>query len=335
MSTNTDVSQTAGPAPQPVERRTSRQFIGRWFATYYPLVILAVLLVIAALSSDAFLSPQNLYNLIRQVSVTGIVALGMLLVIATGGIDLSVGSIVALCAVLCVGLGGSSTALAFVIALAVGAGVGLINGGLIALRGIEPFIMTLGMLALARGLAAFYTQGSPLQPSSDTFGILGRGTIAGFPIIGLFWFGVIALVAVILRSTVFGRQVFALGSNPAAARSAGLPIRFTTVTVYVLSGLVCGLGGFLLASRTGAGTASMGEGYELEAIAAVVIGGARLSGGRGTVWGTVVGTIIFGVISNLMNLLNVSTFLQGAFRGALIIIVVLIGTGTARKAFHR
>lgn len=337
MSKTTSVPTTTGTLLRP--RRDLPPGVEKalaWLTDYFPLVILAILFVLAALSSDAFLTTQNLTNLIRQASVLGIVAIGMLMVILTGGIDLSVGSIVALAAVLSVGLTqGAPAWVTLVTAVAVGAVVGLVNGSVIALRGIEPFIMTLGMMALARGLASFYTQGQPIAPQNEAVLLAGKTTVAGIPLLGMVWLVVIVAATFLLRRTVFGRRVFAVGSSAAAARAAGLPIRGTLIVVYMSVGLLCGLGAFLFSSRVGAGTASMGLGWELEAIAAVVIGGARLSGGKGTVWGTVVGTLIFAIIANLLNLLNVSTFLQDAFRGGLIILVVLIGAGTSRNQLFR
>lgn len=337
MSTTVNTPTITAPGASPRRRSNGAgSKVLAWLSEYYPLVILALLVLTAALSSDTFLTQQNLVNLIRQASVSGIVAIGMLLVILTGGIDLSVGSNVALAAVLSVGLTqGSPIIVTLLVAVASGVLVGLINGTVIALRGIEPFIMTLGMMALARGIASFYTQGQPLVPQNEDMFLIGKSSILGIPTLGWVWIIVIVFVTVLLKKSIFGRRIFAVGSSPAAARAAGLATKSTLITVYVILGVLCGLGAFLFSSRVGAASASMGLGWELEAIAAVVIGGARLAGGKGTVWGTVVGTLIFAIIANLLNLLNVSTFLQDAFRGALIILVVLIGTGSARKKLFR
>jgi len=244
--------------------------------------------------------------------------------------------VLGLAAVLCAGVfDGSNVVLGLVVALLTGAVMGAVNGSLIAFRGLEPFIVTLGMLALARGLVYAYTEGAPLAPKDPNFIVPGTATLAGIPVLGLFWLGVIALVAFLLYRTIFGRRLYAIGSNSRAAYSSGIPVRSTLFMTYTLAGLLVGLGGFLLTSRIGAGTPAAGLNFELDAIAAVVIGGARLSGGYGKVLGAVLGTAIFGIISNLLVLLNVSTFLQSAFKGGLILFAVLLATaGRKQQAGH-
>jgi ribose/xylose/arabinose/galactoside ABC-type transport system permease subunit len=293
------------------EEQPAKRFSGalpsgaQWLRHQYPLLILVALLIFASLTSDAFLTGRNLENLVLQTSVAGIVALAQFIVVISGGIDISVGSVLGLSCVLCAGLfSGTSVLLAVVVALAVGALLGTANGLLIAFRGLEPFIVTLGMLALGRGLVYAYTEGVPVRPAAPGFTAVGTATFAGVPVIGWIWI----LLAV------------------------GIPVRTTLVVVYCLAGLLVGLGGFLLASRVGAATPTAGMNFELDAIAAVVIGGTRLRGGQGRVFGAVVGTVIFGVITNLLVLLNVSTFLQDAFRGALILIAVTLATLGRKKA---
>jgi ribose transport system permease protein len=213
------------------------------------------------------------------------------------------------------------------VALVIGGIIGVVNGWLVSFRGLEPFIVTLGMLALARGLVYAYGQGIPITPeAADTFAQIGQTTVVGIPVLTLIWIVVVLLIAFLLRRTVWGRRVYAIGSNKEAARSSGIPVRATLWSVYILGGLLVGLGGWMFVCRFGSATALAGNLMELEAIAAVVIGGAALSGGRGTVFGAVIGTIIFQVIANLLSLLNVSTFLQDAFRGALILVAVTLAT---------
>lgn len=319
---------SAGPADQ--ARRSAPPWVGRtreWARHQYPVLILLALLVVASVSSDAFLSTRNLENLVLQMSVIGLVALAQLLVVVSGGIDISVGSVLGLASVLSVGLfDGSSLVVALAVALAVGAGLGAVNGFLVAFRGLEPFIVTLGMLALARGLVYAYTEGVPVRPTDPFFTVPGTATFAGVPVLGIIWAAAAVGLAFLLHRTVFGRRVYAVGSNPDAAHASGVPVRATLMGVYVLAGAVVGLAGLLLASRIGAATPTAGTLAELDAIAAVVIGGARLGGGRGRVFGAVVGTVIFGVITNLLVLLNVSTFLQDAFRGGLILLAVALAT---------
>ncbi|WP_066041502.1 ABC transporter permease [Herbiconiux solani] len=301
--------------------------VGAWAKEQYPLYILILLLVIAGISTSAFFTPQNLTNLVLQASVIGIVTLAQFLVVLTGGIDISVGSVVGLAGVLAAGLfSGASVPLAILVAVLTGAAIGAINGWLVAFRGLEAFIVTLGMLALARGLVYAYTEGVPVTPQAEDFRGIASSTLFGFPVIGILWLVLAAAVAFLVRRTVFGRRVYASGSNKEAARAAGIPVRSTLFLVYVIAGVLSGFAGFLLASRVGVGTPTAGTGYELNAIAAVVIGGTSLVGGKGRVFGALVGTLIFAVISNLLVLLNVSTYLQDAFRGALILVAVLLTT---------
>lgn len=317
---------TGTDAPSPVPA------IVGWLKSQYALAILIVLLAIAALSTDTFFTTRNLTNLVLQVSVVGIVALAQLLIVLTSGIDISVGSVIGLSGVLAAGMfGGSSVPVAVAIAIGVGVLVGLVNGYLVAFRGLEAFIVTLGMMALARGLVYAYTEGSPVTPSAPNFRDVATTAFAGIPLIGIIWVLIAVFVWFIVNRTVFGRRVYALGSSRAAAAASGIPVKRTVLWVHVIAGVLVGLAGFLLAARVGAGTPTGGQNYELESIAAVVIGGASLVGGRGRVFGTVIGALIFAVISNLLVLLDVSTFMQDAFRGALIIVAVFLTTLQFRR----
>ena len=318
---------TAPTEQQQPEEQSGNAFVN-WLKGQYALFILIVLLVIAALSSPAFLTGTNITNLLLQMSIIGVVVMAELIIVLTGGIDISVGSVLGLAAVLCAGLfGGFSVWFALLVALIIGGIIGVVNGWLVSFRGLEPFIVTLGMLALARGLVYAYGQGIPITPkAADTFAQIGQTTVLGIPVLTLIWIVVVLLIAFLLRRTVWGRRVYAIGSNKEAARSSGIPVRATLWSVYILGGLLVGLGGWMFVCRFGSATALAGNLMELEAIAAVVIGGAALSGGRGTVFGAVIGTIIFQVIANLLSLLNVSTFLQDAFRGALILVAVTLAT---------
>ena len=305
------------------------QRIGQWLKGQYALYILVALLLVATITRGAvFWGPTNITNLLLQMSIIGVVVLAELIVVLTGGIDISVGSALGLAAVISAGLfGGPSVLLGLVVALVIGGLVGLVNGWLVAFRGLEPFIVTLGMLALARGLVYAYGNGIPINPAAaSTYAALGQSTFIGIPVLAIIWLAMVALIAFLLYRTVWGRRVYAIGSNKEAARSSGIPVKATLWSVYILAGLLVGLGGWMFLCRFASGTSTAGNLMELEAIAAVVIGGAALSGGRGKVFGAVVGTIIFAVIANLLSLLNVSTFLQDAFRGALILVAVTLAT---------
>ncbi len=321
---------TTQPPVHHYEENFSRghAFLG-WLKGQYPLYILAALLIIASITrGGVFWSATNMTNLLLQMSIIGVVVLAQLIVVLTGGIDISVGSALGLAAVVAAGLfGGPSMILGLVVALVIGGIVGAVNGWLVAYRSLEPFIVTLGMLALARGLVYAYGGGIPITPGAAAdYAAFGQATILGIPVLALIWLAAVALIAFLLYRTVWGRRVYAIGSSKEAARASGIPVKATLWSVYILAGLLVGLGGWMFLCRFASGTPTAGSLMELEAIAAVVIGGARLAGGYGKVFGAVVGTIIFAVIANLLSLLNVSTFLQDAFRGALILVAVTVAT---------
>ena len=285
-----------------------------------------VLLVIAAsLLSPRFLTLPNLLNVLRQVSIVGILAIGMTFVILTRGIDLSVGSMLGIAVVLFAGsIDSRGMAVGIPIGLAAAALAGLVNGIGIAYGGIPAFIMTLGMLSFVRGLAFIYTGGTPIPILSESFYAVGNGYLAGLPIPSLILLATLAVSAFVLTLTPFGRSVYAIGSNEDAARLSGVPVQFYKVLVYVISGLLSGLAGLVYASQLSIGTPIAGQGYELDAIAAVVVGGTSLFGGKGSVAGTFLGTLIIGVLANILNLTAVDPFVQQLFKGALIIVAVFI-----------
>jgi ribose transport system permease protein len=323
-------TDTLPPVHQHDEPEHSRgRAIGGWLRSQYALYILVALLLVATITRGSiFWGGTNLTNLLLQMSIIGVVTLAELIVVLTGGIDISVGSALGLAAVISAGLfGGPSVLLALVVAVVIGGIVGTVNGWLVSYRGLEPFIVTLGMLALARGLVYAYGNGIPINPgAAASFAKLGQTTVLGIPVLAIIWILMVLLIGFLLNRTVWGRRVYAIGSNKEAARSSGIPVKTTLWSVYILAGLLVGLGGWMFLARFASGTSTAGNLLELEAIAAVVIGGARLSGGYGKVFGAVVGTIIFAVIANLLSLLNVSTFLQDAFRGALILVAVTLAT---------
>ncbi len=288
--------------------------------------ILVLLIFIAALmlTTNDFLTLTNLDNLVRQVAVFAILSVGQLFVILTGGIDLSVGSVL--------GLSGGVTALmlangtsipvAILVGLVVGLIVGLINGLLVARLKLPPFIATLGMLGVARGLVLLWTQARTIAPLPDAFNAIANGSVLGLP--SLFWILIIvALVAAfILGRTIFGRYVYAVGSNAESARLSGVPVNYVLIAVYCISGLLAGFAGILTTSRLGAGIPTAGTGYELQAIAGAVIGGASLSGAKGRVIGAVLGALIMGLLANGGNLLAIDPFYLQIAIGLLIILAV-------------
>ena len=230
------------------EEDTSRggQFIG-WLKSQYALYILVALLLVATITRGAiFWGPTNITNLLLQMSIIGVVVLAELIVVLTGGIDISVGSALGLAAVISAGLfGGPSVLLGLVVALVIGGIVGAVNGWLVAFRGLEPFIVTLGMLALARGLVYAYGNGIPINPGRRRPTPLGQATFIGIPVLAIIWLAMVALVAFLLYRTVWGRRVYAIGSNNEAARSSGIPVKATLWSVYILAGLLVGLGGWM------------------------------------------------------------------------------------------
>jgi ribose transport system permease protein len=288
------------------------------------LVVLLVAVGALTLASQEFLTGSNLSNLARQVAIFTIIAVGQLLVILTAGIDLSVGSVL--------GLSGAVTAqllvagwpipVAMLIGVALGAALGVINGLLVTRAKLPPFIATLGMLGISRGAVLVITDAKTVQPLPQGFQTIANGTVLGFP--NLLLVAVLVTVAVwfVLTRTVFGRYIYAVGSNPESARLAGVPVRLVTISVYAISSLLAGLGGVLLTSRLGAGIPTAGTGFELNAIAACVIGGASLFGAKGSALGAAAGALIMGVLNNGGNLLAINAFYLQIAIGVLILVAV-------------
>lgn len=293
------------------------------------LAALFLLVIAASLLSDHFLTLPNLLNILRQVAIVGILAIGMTFVILTRGIDLSVGSLLGISVVTYAGLlEGHSLSVAIPLGLLAAMLAGFVNGIGISWAKIPPFIMTLGMLSFVRGLAFIYTGGTPIPILNESFYDLGNGYLLGVPVPTLILFAVLAVSAITLSLTAFGRSVYAIGSNEEAARLSGVPVGLYKIIVYVISGGVSGLAGLVYASQLSIGTPIAGQGYELDAIAAVVVGGTSLFGGRGTVAGTFVGTLIIGVLANILNLTGVDPYVQQLFKGALIVIAVYVMSRT-------
>lgn len=300
--------------------------IGRWMGRNAILLAFLALCVVLSVSSPSFLTPANILNVLRQISINAIIAVGMTLVIITGGIDLSVGSIAALSAVVACRLahpGEWPWVMPVIAGLMAGMMCGVVNGCLIAYGRIAPFVVTLGMMTSLRGLALVTTEGRPVINLSDAYNWIGGGVVAGLPVPVLIALGVALAGTVVLRFTLFGRHVYAVGGNERAAIVAGLRPALIKVWVYGLMGLAAGLAGIVISSRVMTGSPVAGLGYELDAIAAVVIGGTSLAGGVGGVGGTLVGALIIGVMNNGLDLLNVSSYYQQIIKGAIIVCAVL------------
>jgi ribose transport system permease protein len=289
--------------------------------------VLVIMCVVAALISEAFLNPFNIVNVLRQIALFGIVSVGMTFVILTAGIDLSVGSIVAVVAVTAAMLldSGLPIPLTILAGLALGSLMGAVNGVGITLGGIPPFIMTLGTMVMGRGLAMTISDGHPIhfRAVADDFAWLGQGHLLGLPVPVWVFAGVAALAAGLLRFTPFGRNVYAVGSNPEAARLAGIDVKRTVFAVYLISGFLSGLTALIFISRLTVGEPVAGVGLELEAIAITVIGGTSLFGGEGKISGTLLGAAIVAVLANILNLFGVSPFTQQIVKGAIIVAAVL------------
>ena len=291
-----------------------------------PFFTLIALFIILAIASPNFLTSTNLSSVVRQTAVINIMALGMTLIIISGGIDLSVGSILALG-----GLIGATAmekkwgiSAGMAVGLLIGTACGFANGLMITSLRINPFIVTLGTMGIFRGLALIFSNGLPVHDIPPSFSYLGEGTLLGVPFVLWILLFCAVLMHILLEHTRLGRYAFSIGSNPDAAFYAGVPVRFDTIAVYSIAGLLTGLAGMIEASRLMTGQPTGGQGYELQAIAAVVIGGGSLRGGEGSVLGTLVGAFIMGLLSNGSDLLGTNPYWQQVIIGAVIILAVSV-----------
>jgi ribose/xylose/arabinose/galactoside ABC-type transport system permease subunit len=289
------------------------------------VMALLLLLIVSSFLSSRFLSLPNLLNVLRQVAIVGILAIGQTFVILTAGIDLSVGAILGLCVVLFADiLQTQSLAIAIPVGLLCGGLMGIFNGLGIAYARIPAFIMTLGMLTFWRGIAFICTSGTPIPITDPTYYYVGNGYLAGVPIPSIILLLTLFAAAFVLHLTPFGRCVYAIGSNEDAAHLSGVPTKQYKLLVYAVSGFCAGIAGMVYSSQLSVGTPIAGEGYELDAIAAVVVGGTSLFGGSGSVFRTFVGTLFIGVLANILNLTGVDPFVQQLAKGALIVIAVFV-----------
>lgn len=288
--------------------------------------LFAIVLVVSIMEPD-FLTLNNLFNILRQVSINALIAFGMTFVILTGGIDLSVGSILALSSAFVAGLmtEGTSALIAVLAGLIVGAVMGALNGMVISLGKVAPFIATLATMTIFRGLTLVYSDGKPITGLSQGgwFELFGRGYFWIFPVPVLTMLIAFAVLYFILKKTTFGRYTYAIGGNEEAAKLMGIQVNKVKIMIYSLSGLMAALAGIILTSRLNSAQPTAGTSYELDAIAAVVLGGTSLSGGRGWIVGTLIGALIIGTLNNGLNLLGVSSFFQLVVKGLVILFAVL------------
>jgi len=298
-----------------------------------PFLSLIVLFVALTIASPNFFTSTNLSSVVRQTAVINIMALGMTMIIITGGIDLSVGAILAMGGV--VGTmameKGLSIPVGVLIGILTGLGCGLANGLMITQLRIQPFIVTLGTLGIFRGTTLIITNGLPVHQIPQQFSYMGEGNLLGVPFVLWILIACAIVTHILLEHTRLGRYTFAIGSNREAAVYAGIPVKFHTTAVYAIGGALTGLAGMIEASQLMTGQPTAGQGYELQAIAAVVIGGGSLQGGEGSVMGTLVGAFIMGLLSNGSDLLGVSPYLQQAIIGAVIILAVTLDEVRKRR----
>jgi ribose transport system permease protein len=304
---------------------------------FQSVIALVILCIVISLLSDKFLTATNGWNVLRQISVNVCISVGMTLVILTAGIDLSVGSVLALSGAVAAGLLKSGveipsanlyvgfTVLGAIIAgMTTGTLLGWFNGWAITRFKVPPFVATLAMLTIARGLTMLWTNGFPISSLGGSFSYLGTGWLAGIPV-PVWISAVVVLIAILLTNkTRLGRYIYAVGGNENAATLSGIDTRRVKIIVYSIAGMLAGVGGILVTSRLDAAQPTAGAGYELDSIAAVVVGGTSLSGGKGSIWGTVLGAVIIGVLNNGLVLLNVSPFWQQVVKGGVILVAVII-----------
>jgi len=289
------------------------------------LVGFIVLFILLSIFAESFFNISNIVNVLRQVSITAILGFGMTLVIISGGIDLSVGSIFAFSAVVMASIVKEGKVfLGIILGLLIGAIMGLFNGIVISKGKIQPFIVTLATMAIGRSLTLAYTQGIPISLFPNSFRFIGRGDILGIPVPVIIMFGVFFLVLYILKKTKLGLYIYSIGGNEEATRLSGINVDRYKIIVYTISGIFAAVSAMILTARLNSAQPTFGQGYELDAIATVVLGGASLSGGSGGVLGTLFGALLLGTINNGMNLMNISPFYQDLVKGAIILLAVLL-----------
>lgn len=289
--------------------------------------VLLLLFIASSFLSPNFLSVRNLMNIIRQNSITGIVACGMMLVLITGGIDLSVASVISSASLIVAGFQDYPPIIVTLMVLAFGIATGAFNGVIISKFKVPPFIVTLGTMSVFEGIGLTYSKSKPISGVPEGLQFIGKGKVFGVvPVQGILFLLIAILVAFILKKTVVGRYIFAIGNNENAARLSGINTNLFETLAYIMCSLTAAVAGIVLATHMNVGEATLASGAEMDIIASCVIGGTSLSGGKGTAMGTVVGVFIIGMFSNIMNLLNIPGYTQPIFKGLVIVIAALVQT---------
>lgn len=293
-----------------------------------PLAGLLAVSILMALASDNFFNLSNILNVLRQVSIVAVLAVGMTFVILTGGIDLSVGAVMALVGTVVAGLmvnSGLPAGLALALGIALGLGIGLFNGALVAWGRMPAIIVTLATMGMARGTALIYSGGYPISGIPSWISWFGVGRVGIVPVPVIIMVAIYALAWLLLQRTAFGRHVYALGGNETAARLSGVKTRRVKLAVYAISGLTSALAAVILTGRLMSGQPNAGVGFELDAIAAVVLGGTAIAGGRGLILGTLIGAVLLGILNNGLNLMGINPYLQDVIKGGIILLAIYIG----------
>lgn len=321
----------------PGELASFRSVAAGLLSKSYLLVFLVLTMVVGTLVSPVFLTGRNLENIIVTGAIVSVLAIGQFMVIVTRGIDLSVGSVAALATVMIAIMlqNGQSAPLAIALTLAASGFVGLINGLIVVYAGITPFIATLAMRSIARGVAFIVQVGTLIAISNSGFINVFAGTALGIPRPVIIFLVVMLVAAFVMQFTTFGRQLYAIGGNPEAARLSGLPVHRNLTAAYVISGLLAGVAGLMLAAQLSQGSSLIGEGYELNSIAAAVVGGTSLFGGTGNPISAVMGGLIIGTISNIMNLVGIQSESQLVILGAVILVAVFFTSGDGPRRLGR
>lgn len=295
------------------------------FGAYSALVII---IIISAIADSKFLSPSNISNIMTRAVTVGVVSVGMTIVMLVGAIDLSVSHIMGITACLLahmiqgresgIGIG------PLVLVLLLGCLIGLVNGAITVLRNLESFIVTLGVGEVVQGITMLYTKGTPTRVTTPFWKTLGAGSIAGIPYLLILYIVVLVVFMILMHKTVFGRHIYAIGSNAEAARLTGIKVRINKIMAFVICGFTAALAGTMVLARTTSGHPNGGKGYDMDSIAAVVIGGTAMSGGKGSLAGTIAGVFIMAIMSNILNLVHADANLQEVIKGLIILVAVLI-----------